>query len=100
MIADALVEPVSAREIITFKAVLRKDAASNVAAQAALTHHVDGLARLKFAQPRAQFVHGNVHKAFRVALRVFLRRARVQQRNAAIARERGHILIVEEKGGA
>ena len=95
MIADALVEPVSAREIITFKTVLRKDAASNVAAQAALTHHVDGLARLKFAQPRAQFVHGNVHKAFRVALRVFLRRARVQQRNAAIARERGHILIVK-----
>ena len=61
--------------------------AGNIAAQAALADDVDGLGAIQLMKPLPQIVHGNIDEALDVTGAVFTRCPRVQQRDAAVARQ-------------
>lgn len=77
-----IIKPETAGAVIAGKAVTRQNAAGDVAAQAALTDHIDRFAGLERIQLLPQFIHRDIAEALDMSLPVFLRRAHIQQDSA------------------
>ena len=92
---DRLIEPPSACEIVTLKAVAGKNAASDIRAQTAVTMHVHGLACRDLVDALAQRVKRNVHKSVDLSACDLGIGSCVKQRNASVAWELFHVVPEE-----
>ena len=82
VVRHRIIKPETAGEVVAVKAVTRQNTAGDVAAQAALTDHIDRFAGLERIQPLPQFIHRDIAEALDMSLAVFLRRAHIQQDSA------------------
>ena len=92
---DALIEAVAAGEVIAVIPILGQNPAGQIAAQAALAHHVDGFARGNLPQMVPQLIQRDIHKALRAAAAVLPGGPGVQQGYAAVPGQPSHVLPVE-----
>ena len=72
--------------------MLRQNAASNVAANAALANYVDRLGPVELAQAIAQIIDGNVYETIDMPALILPFRTNIEQLHAAIAWQVGLIL--------
>lgn len=82
VVRHRIIKPETAGEVVAVKAVTRQNTAGDIAAQAALTDHIDRFTGLERIQPLPQFIHRDIAEALDMSLPVFLRRAHIQQDSA------------------
>lgn len=98
---DDLVEPVAAGEVVAFKAVLHENPAGKIAAQPAVAIHIDWFTAFQLRQPFAQFIQREVDRPLDMPSSVLRRGARIEQDDAAVARQGLNIvpMVLPHKAG-
>lgn len=89
------IQAITAGEVIALISMLAKDTAGQIAAQAALTHDINGLMCIQLGKPVSQAVQRNIDKALSMPCGILPHGSRIQQHNAGTAAQIGQILVME-----
>ena len=92
VVHNRLVEAEATCKVICGIAVSFEDTAGDIAAQTALTNHVDGLARIDLIKTISQLIDGDVIEALDVSSLIFTDGSGIKKRYASVSRELIRIL--------
>ena len=87
VIHNSLIEAEAAGKVVCCIAITFENSAGDIAAQTALTNHVDGLSRIHLIKTLSQLIDGNVIEALDVSSLIFTDGSGIQKRYAAVSRE-------------